>query len=79
MALNHILVFTEAGLKRIYEALGEMPAKLSHDVITDIETQVRDAENDVSKFVALVKRHLAPHEARIPKDKTPEESANASL
>jgi len=64
--LNHVLVFTEEGLKRVVAALGEQPAKMVHEVLKDIETQLTDAEKDVTKYVAMVKQHLAPHEAKIP-------------
>jgi len=66
MSLNHVLVFTEEGLKRVVAALGEQPAKLVHEVLKDIESQLMSAEKDVAGYVALVKQHLAPHEAKLP-------------
>lgn len=69
---NTVIVVSEEFLKRIYVGLGELPAKFSKIVIDDIEAQVKLAEGEVHKYVALVEQHFAPF-----KDKAAEIDATA--
>jgi len=62
---NSVIVVSEEFLKRIYVGLGELPAKFSKIVIDDIEAQVRLAEQEVHKYVALVEEHFAPFKAKV--------------
>lgn len=63
---NSILVFTEEGVKRIIAGLAELPAKLSHELLNDVESQLGLIKADVAKYVAMVEEHLAPHKANVP-------------
>lgn len=65
---NTILIFTEEGVKRIIAGLAELPAKLSHELLNDVESQLSLIKADVSKYVAMVEEHLAPHKDNVPAD-----------
>ncbi len=62
---NSILIFTEEGVKRIIAGLAELPAKLSHELLNDIEVQLGLIKKDVKSYVAMVEEHLAPHKATV--------------
>jgi len=60
---NSILIFTEEGVKRMIAGLAELPAKLSHDLLNDVESQLALIKKDVKSYVAMVEEHLTPHKA----------------
>lgn len=62
---NSILIFTEEGVKRIIAGLAELPAKLSHELLNDVESQLGLLKRDVKKYVAMVEEHLEPHKDAI--------------
>jgi hypothetical protein len=63
---NSIVIFTEEGIKRVVAGLAELPAKLSHELLNDIESQLSLVKSDVKRYVAMVEEHLAPHKAAVP-------------
>lgn len=65
---NQILVLSEEYIKRIFVGLGEVPAKFSHEVILAIESQLKAAETEYEKLVAVVENHIAPLKAKIAAD-----------
>lgn len=65
---NAILIFTEEGVKRIIAGLAELPAKLSHELLNDVELQLGLLKSDIKKYVAMVDEHLAPHKAAVVAD-----------
>lgn len=62
---NSLLIFTEEGVKRVLAGLAELPSKLSHELLNDIESQLSMLKNDIHKYVALVEEHFAPHKAAV--------------
>jgi hypothetical protein len=60
---NTLLIFTEEGVKRIVAGLGELPSKLAHELLNDIDFQLNMLKTDVKKYVATVEEHLTPHKA----------------
>ncbi len=68
---NTILILTEDALKRVFVGLGELPAKISHELINELEAQVALIEKDVGAYVAQVEQHLLPHKAKVPAVVTP--------
>lgn len=60
---NSLVIFTEEGIKRIITALGELPAKLSHELLNDVDSQLNLIKTDVKSYVAMIEQHLAPHKA----------------
>lgn len=63
---NILLILTEEGVKRIIAGLAELPAKLSHELINDLDYQVGLIKKDLKSYVAFVEEHLAPHKDAIP-------------
>lgn len=62
---NSLLIFTEEGVKRIITALGELPAKLSHELLNDVNWQLSLITKDVKSYVAMIEQHLAPHKKAV--------------
>src|SRR6266850_54377 len=60
---NSLLIFTEEGVKRVLAGLAELPSKLSHELLNDIESQLSMIKEDIQKYVALVEEHFTPHKA----------------
>lgn len=60
-----VLIFTEEGFKHIVNGLGELPAKLVHALLLDIDAQVSMVEKDVKGYLALIEQHLAPVKAKL--------------
>ena len=58
---NTILIFTEEGVKRVLSGLGELPSKVAHELLNDVESQLKLLKEDAKRYVALVEEHLAPH------------------
>lgn len=61
--VNSLVIFTEEGIKRIIAALGELPAKRSHELLNDVDSQLNLIKTDVKSYVAMIEQHLAPHKA----------------
>lgn len=80
---NTFLIVTEEGLKRVFAGLGELPAKVSHEIIKDFDAQVAMAKDDLKSFIALVEKHLQPHkdavEAEVAKIKAAADAEAARL
>lgn len=77
--MSNILVLSEEFVKRIFIGLGEMPSKFSHVVILDIEAQIKAAEAETHKIVALVEQHLAPLKAKVEAEKVAAEAVVAQV
>lgn len=60
---NTLLIFTEEGVKRVIAGLAELPGKISHELLNEIEAQLGLIKSDIKKYVALVEEHFAPHKA----------------
>lgn len=58
---NTLLIFTEEGVKRVIAGLSELPSKISHDLLNDIESQLGLIKSDIKKYVSLVEEHFSPH------------------
>ena len=56
--MSHVLVFSDEFLSLVLVGLGELPAKVSHKVIVDIEDQVDLKTKDPKAYLALVKKSL---------------------
>jgi hypothetical protein len=65
---TQILVLSEEFIKRIFVGLGEMPSKFSHNVILEIEAQLKAAENEAHRVVALVEAPLNALKAKVAAD-----------
>jgi hypothetical protein len=66
--MSNILVLSEEFVKRILVGLGEIPAKFSHEVILEVEAQLKAAKDEAHKVVAFVETHLEPLKAKVSAD-----------
>lgn len=68
---NSLVIFTEEGIKRMIAGLAELPAKLSHELLNDVESQLGLIKKDVKAYVAMIEQHLAPHKESVPAEASP--------
>lgn len=62
---NKVIVLTENGLQAVINGLGELPAKVSHALLIDLDTQLGMAEKDLKRYVDMVEEHLAPFKSKL--------------
>jgi hypothetical protein len=62
---NSVIVLSEELLKRVYLGLGELPSKVSHIVILEIEAQEKLADANVKAYIGLIEQHLQPFKDKL--------------
>lgn len=57
---NKLIILTEDYLQNVLIALGELPAKFSHAILVEIETQTQKADLDLKAHIESIEAHLKP-------------------